>query len=62
MTPDDRQQHQDDELLEIASRALAQADYRPMTEKEITALRFLAGLPEHRPEPAPNLTFPFTTL
>lgn len=36
------------ELFEVCELALAEAAYRPLTQDEIDALRFAAGVPEGR--------------
>jgi len=51
----DERQQQDDDLYQIVSTALDEADHRRLTRVEVDALRFVCSIPAQEPEIEPNL-------
>jgi len=51
----DERQQQDDDLYQIVSTALDEADFRRLTRVEIDALRFVCSIPAGEPQPNPQI-------
>jgi len=51
----DERQQQDDDLYQIVSTALDQADHRRLTRVEVDALRFVCSIQAKEPQIDPNI-------
>jgi len=51
----DERQQQDDDLYQIISTALDEADFRRLTRIEIDALRYVCSIPAGEPQPNPQI-------